>query len=212
MSTKTRERSGSFTSTRSAKRPTGKMTEKQPQPVVESLVSLEVLPSNRSISPLTKRLESEAFRLAWENDIGLQVAKNLLMLRKYRECSQALVASGAATSQGKIARIEAGQENITLQTLRKLIAALNGRLQISISPAELSFPRMMPWWECVHHGAASKHSFQMRRFHIEDNGELCGVAGLWTAPSLEPSHGATELTGLRSSGKHEAVFLAVANE
>jgi helix-turn-helix protein len=53
------------------------------------------------------------------------------------------------TSQSAIARIEAGEENITLGTLERIIKALNGRLAVSIQPAELPFIRSAPWWERV---------------------------------------------------------------
>ena len=50
------------------------------------------------------------------------------------------------TSQAKVARIEGGRENVTLRTLEKAIVALEGRLGLSIAPAELISPDCPDWW------------------------------------------------------------------
>jgi hypothetical protein len=51
------------------------------------------------------------------------------------------------TSQPHVARIEAGEDNLTADTVERYITALNGRLYISIAPAEMDLPRLAPWWE-----------------------------------------------------------------
>jgi transcriptional regulator with XRE-family HTH domain len=51
------------------------------------------------------------------------------------------------TSQSAIARIESGQENITLDTIQRLVGALGGRFEVSIYPRELSPRQRTPWWE-----------------------------------------------------------------
>jgi len=59
--------------------------------------------------------------------------------------SQDALAREAGTSQSAIARIEAGEENITLDTLGRLVGALKGRLSISIPPREKA-GKPSVWW------------------------------------------------------------------
>jgi len=51
------------------------------------------------------------------------------------------------TSQAKIARIEGGEENVTLRTVKKIADALFGRLTLTLQPADLQLPRLPQWWE-----------------------------------------------------------------
>lgn len=60
--------------------------------------------------------------------------------------SQAEVARAMHTSQSAVARIESAQENITLDTLERLINTLNGRLHISIPPHEWATTQAPAWW------------------------------------------------------------------
>jgi len=85
-------------------------------------------------------------RLALDNDALFQVAENLIYLRKHRKLTQATLAKKMGTSQAKVARIEGGRENVTLRTLEKAIVALEGRLSLSVSPAELELPKASSWW------------------------------------------------------------------
>jgi transcriptional regulator with XRE-family HTH domain len=103
--------------------------------------------SRSSSSPLAKLYQTPEFQIAWQNDVPLQVARNVLRLRRFRNMSQHRVAAAMGTSQSALARIESGQENITLQTLGRLISALHGRLQLSIQPAELPVHTQRSWWE-----------------------------------------------------------------
>jgi transcriptional regulator with XRE-family HTH domain len=50
------------------------------------------------------------------------------------------------TSQSAIARIESGEENITLDTLERLVLALKGRFLVSITPEEMAVQQMRSWW------------------------------------------------------------------
>jgi transcriptional regulator with XRE-family HTH domain len=62
--------------------------------------------------------------------------------------SQAEVSKAMGTSQSAVARIESAQENITVDTLQRLIVALNGRFHVSIQPQEYpEQPQKRPWWE-----------------------------------------------------------------
>lgn len=109
---------------------------------------VEVL-SRRSPSRLAEVYRTEEFQLAWDNSVSLHVARNLLRLRRFRQMSQAAVASAMETSQSAVARIEGGEENFTIETLQRFIRALNGRFQVSITPEEVPALRLVPWWETV---------------------------------------------------------------
>jgi transcriptional regulator with XRE-family HTH domain len=106
----------------------------------------EVL-SRPSSSRLANVYKTDEFLSDWSNDIQFHVARNLLHLRRYRKMSQTSVAQAVGTSQSAIARIESGQENITLDTLRRLVASLKGRFQVSIPPEECAPSWVRPWWE-----------------------------------------------------------------
>jgi len=99
-------------------------------------------------SPLTELYEKPAFVRGWSNDASFHVAQNVFHLRKYRRLRQAEVAADMETSQSAIARIEGGDENITLRTLKRLVNTLRGRLIISIPPEEFVPTRLQRgWWE-----------------------------------------------------------------
>src|SRR5262249_41166339 len=66
------------------------------------------------------------------------------------------------TSQSAIARIETGRENVTADTLERLIGALHGRFYVSIHPQECHVPTMMPWWEWL---AADHRQYFMAQSH-----------------------------------------------
>lgn len=85
-------------------------------------------------------------RLALDNDALFRVAENLIYLRRHRKLTQANLAKKMGTSQAKVARIEGGRENVTLRTLEKAVVALEGRLSLSIAPAELELPKAPGWW------------------------------------------------------------------
>jgi transcriptional regulator with XRE-family HTH domain len=106
----------------------------------------EVL-SRPSSSPLADIYKTEEFQNEWGNNVRFHVARNLLHLRRYRRMSQSSVAATAGTSQSAIARIESAQENITVDTMERLIVALRGRFHISICPLEWPPLQPMPWWE-----------------------------------------------------------------
>jgi len=139
----------SSTSSQSAKKQTPKiqaMLSKQGEPTIGS-AQPEVL-SRPSSSRLTELYESEAFQAAWANSVRHHVAENLLYLRRYRGISQANLGAAIGTSQAAIARIESGQENITLDTLERYVSGLDGRFFVSIHPREsaIALPER-PWWE-----------------------------------------------------------------
>jgi len=98
-------------------------------------------------SPLAELYRNFAFRLEWDNDLPYTLAQHLVRLRRFREISQAELADRMATSQAKIARIEGGEENVTLRTIQKIARALHGRLTLALQPAEMQLPRLPQWWQ-----------------------------------------------------------------
>jgi transcriptional regulator with XRE-family HTH domain len=101
-------------------------------------------PSNSRLADLYK---TKDFVQGWENDVPFHIARNVLQLRRYRGLSQSKLAKELGSSQSAIARIESGQENITLDTLQRLIVALRARFHVSISPEEHSSRQTHPWWK-----------------------------------------------------------------
>lgn len=139
---------GSSTSAPSAKSKTPKIHPTAQQPEELSTGSGEAkIVSNPSNSPLASLYQTEAFRDQWNNSIAFHVASNLLFLRRFRGLSQQEVAKKVGTSQPAIARIEGGQENITLETLQRLTEALQGSFFVSIKPRECVPYIPRPWWE-----------------------------------------------------------------
>ena len=144
---------GSSSSTLSAKRKTKKIQEK-PKKLNGSLTKFgpaEVVLRSSS-SPLAKVYETDEFKTEWDNSVNFHVARNLLHLRRFRKMSQSAVGKIMGTSQSAVARIESAQENITLATLERHIAALKGKFHVSIEPEEhkTHFPDL--WWEVTQSG------------------------------------------------------------
>ncbi len=130
------------------KMPKTRVTPRQPEAAMTTSKQVEVLsrPSNTRLDEVYARPE---VRLDWENQVPLHVAKQVVRLRRFRRMSQAKVAAAMGTSQSAIARIESAQENITLDTLERLIRALKGRFYVSIAPEELPARRPADWWDTI---------------------------------------------------------------
>ena len=60
----------------------------------------------------------------------LEIAYQILQLRKKKKMSQAELAKRIKTTQSNIARIEAGKQNLTTQTLQEIAKAFNYDLKI----------------------------------------------------------------------------------
>jgi transcriptional regulator with XRE-family HTH domain len=150
MSTKTNPKNtgGSSSFTRSARRSGSKTfkTPKLPEGLSMEFSEPEVVKSKRS-NFLDDLIRTPKFQLGLDNNVPFRVASNAIRMRKYRRKSQSEVASAMGTSQPRIARLESGDDNITLATLRKLIDALDGRLVFAIQPAEIHMPSLPQWWE-----------------------------------------------------------------
>ena len=80
---------------------------------------------------LNQRLKDPKFKKHY-NEYGkqLEIAYQILKLRKQKKMSQAELARRIRTRQSNIARIEAGQQNFTTETLQKIATAFNRELKI----------------------------------------------------------------------------------
>mgnify|MGYP001578903792 FL=1 len=73
---------------------------------------------------LEKELKDPQFRKYYE-EYGkqLEIAYQILQLRKKQGLSQAQLAKRLKTTQGNVARMEAGQQNFTTDTLQRIASA-----------------------------------------------------------------------------------------
>ena len=80
---------------------------------------------------LAKELKNPEFRRHY-NEYGkqLEIAYRILELRKKQGISQAKLAEKIGTTQGNVARMEAGRQNFTTDTLQKIASALHRDLKI----------------------------------------------------------------------------------
>lgn len=149
---------------------------------------MELAPSTRSNSPLNKLYSTEEFRASWHSDVSRMVAVNALHLRRFRELSQTELASEMGTSQSAVARIEGGDENITLNTLRRLAKALKGRIRFSLEPREMSLPAWpMQWWNLVGSPLHSDGTWEFRGVVAQCDGQEAKVGGVWTTQVALPA-------------------------
>jgi ribosome-binding protein aMBF1 (putative translation factor) len=63
----------------------------------------------------------------------LEIAYTILQLRKKEGISQAELAKKIGTKQSNVARIEAGEQNLTTEMLQKIASALNRNLKIEFA-------------------------------------------------------------------------------
>ena len=134
--------------------------------------------AGQSLSDLAKRPEVQ---LALDNNAFLRVAENLIHLRRYRDLTQGRLAKRVKTSQAAIARIEGASENITLRTLERLVGALKGRLQLSISPAEVHLPTLPEWWDLIAHRVEAPGPYVCRIIVKQEDEPTSRVAAGWKA-------------------------------
>jgi DNA-binding transcriptional regulator YiaG len=73
----------------------------------------------------------EARKLFDEYGRQLEVAYQILQLRKKKKMSQSELARRVGTTQSNVARIESGQQNFTVSLLQKVAIALDSDLKIS---------------------------------------------------------------------------------
>jgi len=108
-------------------------------------VSQDELPAASESVALGDILGTDAERLGWVNSVRYRVSRQLLLLRREQGMKQKEVAKAAGTSQSAIARIESGEENITLDTVEKLVNGMDGHFDVFITPASNPTHRWPDW-------------------------------------------------------------------
>lgn len=82
---------------------------------------------------LKKKLKSPTFRAGFEEEYArLAFAYQIARLRKQHQISQTELAKRLKTTQSVIARIEAGEQNLTIDNLQRVAGAFQKRLKIEL--------------------------------------------------------------------------------
>lgn len=80
---------------------------------------------------LARELKNPEFKRYYdEYGKQLEVAYQILQLRKKKKMSQLELAKKIGTKQSNIARMESGQQNFTTDTLQRIASAFNRNLKI----------------------------------------------------------------------------------
>ena len=80
---------------------------------------------------LAEKLKNPRFRKYYdEYGKQLEIAYQILKLRKQKGISQAELAKKIGTKQSNVARMETGQQNFTTDTLQKIASVFNRDLKI----------------------------------------------------------------------------------
>jgi DNA-binding XRE family transcriptional regulator len=81
---------------------------------------------------LAQEMKNEAFREAYEKESKkLEIAYQILLLRKKKKMSQAALAKKIGTKQSNVARMEAGEQNFGIDMLQKIAQVFNKDLKVS---------------------------------------------------------------------------------
>ena len=75
--------------------------------------------------------DPEAKRLFDEYGRQLEISYKILQTRKQKGLSQAELAKKIGTKQSNVARIESGQQNVTIKLLDRIALALDMQLEVS---------------------------------------------------------------------------------
>lgn len=82
---------------------------------------------------LSKRVQNPEFKKHWEESrLEYEVARQLIQLRKQAGLTQEELARRLHTRQSEISRIENGDQNISLEKLRRMAEAMGGNVEIRI--------------------------------------------------------------------------------
>ena len=82
---------------------------------------------------LNKRLKNPQSQKAYEEEYAkVKFAYQMMQLRKKQRISQAQLAKKLGTTQSVVARMEAGQQNFTLNTLQKIASVFRRQLKIQL--------------------------------------------------------------------------------
>ena len=81
---------------------------------------------------LKQELKDPEFRRGFEMEKKkLEMSLSIINLRKKKKVSQAKLAEKIGMKQSAVGRIEAGKQNLTIETLQKIAFALNKELVVS---------------------------------------------------------------------------------
>jgi len=81
---------------------------------------------------LKKQLKDPEFKKYYdEYGKQIEIAYQILLLRKKKKMSQAALAKRIGTKQSNIARMETGQQNFSIDTLQKIAQVFNQDLKVS---------------------------------------------------------------------------------
>ncbi|MCJ7842568.1 helix-turn-helix domain-containing protein [Lederbergia sp. NSJ-179] len=87
---------------------------------------------NRYVSD---RMKDSEFKREWENSqVEYEIARQIIKIRKEKGLTQAGLAELIHSKQSAISRIENGDQNVTLGTLKKIASVLNTKIQLEIDP------------------------------------------------------------------------------
>lgn len=82
---------------------------------------------------LRKELKNPEFKRLYDyHGRQLEIAYQMLQLRKQKKMSQAQLAKKIGTTQSNVARMESGRQNFTIEILNKVAQAFNKELKVSI--------------------------------------------------------------------------------
>jgi DNA-binding transcriptional regulator YiaG len=80
---------------------------------------------------LAQKMKNKTFKKAYEEESKrLEIAYQILQLRKKQKLSQKELARRLETTQSVIARMETGQQNFTMDTLQKIASAFKRDLKV----------------------------------------------------------------------------------
>jgi len=83
---------------------------------------------------LQQELKDPEFKKLYDEEgVKLEVAYTLLQLRKKQKMSQAQLAKQIGTTQSNLARIEAGNQNLTIQMMHRIAKALGKELVVKFN-------------------------------------------------------------------------------
>jgi len=83
---------------------------------------------------LTKRLKDPEFKRYYdEYGRQLEIAYQILQLRKKKKMTQAELAKRIGTKQSNIARMEAGNQNFTIEILQRIASVLGKNLKVEFT-------------------------------------------------------------------------------
>lgn len=84
---------------------------------------------------INESLKVSAFAEVWaESEITHELTRQIIALRIKRGLTQKDVADRIGTKQSVIARIENGEQNVSLKTISKLADALKANVKIDLQP------------------------------------------------------------------------------